>query len=417
MKYIADLHIHSHYSMATSRDLVPEKIDLWARKKGISLVGTGDLTHEGWRRELREKLIKAEDGFYQLKERYREPGSGKWAGKSPRFVLTGEISSIYKKNGRTRKVHNVVVFPDMESADRLAVKLEKIGNIHSDGRPILKLDCRDLAEMVMDTCEYGMVIPAHIWTPHFSVFGQKSGFDSLRECFEDMTPFIHALETGLSSDPDMNRNWSALDDYQLVSSSDAHSPSKLGREATLLDGEFCYWGLRRAIETGQGLTGTIEFYPEEGKYFNDGHRKCRFCADLEEAVRLLNICPVCGRKMTMGVNHRIQELADRYKEKGHRKDYFESLVPLPEIISEAVGVSPSSKKVTGIYEKMLEKLGSEFEILREMSADEIRNEAGEDIAEGIQRLRAGKVFRIPGYDGEFGKIHVFPEYGKQKQHK
>ena len=406
MKYIADLHIHSHYSMATSKDLVPEKLDLWARKKGISLVGTGDLTHEGWRKELREKLTEAGDGFYRLKEEYREAGAGKWADLSPEFVVTGEISSVYKKNGKTRKVHNVVVFPDLESADRLASRLEKIGNIHADGRPILKLDCRDLAEMVKDSCDRGMVIPAHIWTPHFSVFGQKSGFDSLEECFEDMTPYIHALETGLSSDPAMNRKWSALDDFQMVSNSDAHSPSKLGREATLLDGDFCYEGLRKAIETGEGLTGTIEFYPEEGKYFDDGHRKCGFCADPEEAVRLHNICPVCGKKMTMGVNHRIHELADRTKESGHRKDYFESLVPLPEIISEVVKVSPASKKVTVIYEKMLGEFGSEFDILRSVPVSEIAESASAEIAEGIHRLREGRVTRIPGYDGEFGKIKV-----------
>lgn len=392
--------------MAASKDLIPEKLDLWARKKGISLVGTGDLTHEGWRKELKEKLTEAGEGLYRLKEEYREARAGKWADLSPEFVVTGEISSIYKKNGKTRKVHNVVVFPDLESADRLAARLEKIGNIHADGRPILKLDCRDLVEMVKDTCDRGMVIPAHIWTPHFSVFGQKSGFDSLEECFEDMTAYIHALETGLSSDPAMNRNWSALDDYQMVSNSDAHSPSKLGREATLLDCDFCYEGLRKAIETGEGLTGTIEFYPEEGKYFDDGHRKCGFCADPEEAVRLHNICPVCGKKMTMGVNHRIHELTDRAKESGHRKDYFESLVPLPEIISEAVGVSPASKKVTGIYEKMLEELGSEFEILRSVPVSEIAESAGAEIAEGIHRLREGRVTRIPGYDGEFGKIKV-----------
>ena len=275
MKYIADLHIHSHYSMATSKDLVPEKLDLWARKKGISLVGTGDLTHEGWRKELREKLTEAGDGFYRLKEEYREAGAGKWADLSPEFVVTGEISSVYKKNGKTRKVHNVVVFPDLESADRLASRLEKIGNIHADGRPILKLDCRDLAEMVKDSCDRGMVIPAHIWTPHFSVFGQKSGFDSLEECFEDMTPYIHALETGLSSDPAMNRKWSALDDYQMVSNSDAHSPARIAREANLLAGTPSYAGLRRGLETGDGLMGTIEFFPEEGKYHLDGHRACK----------------------------------------------------------------------------------------------------------------------------------------------
>lgn len=406
MKYIADLHIHSHYSMATSKDLVPEKLDLWARKKGIALVGTGDLTHEGWRRELYEKLEKKENGFYQLKKEYRESGSGKWADAYPQFVVTGEISSIYKKNGKTRKVHNVVIFPDLESAEKLSKKLEKIGNIHADGRPILKLDCRDLVEMVKDSCEKGMVIPAHIWTPHFSVFGQKSGFDSLEECFEDMTPYIYALETGLSSDPDMNRTWSALDNYQLVSSSDAHSPSKLGREATLYDSEFSYNGLRNAIETGEGLAGTIEFYPEEGKYFDDGHRKCHFCAAPDQAVSLNNICPVCGKKMTMGVNHRIYELADRNRKGERRKDYFESLVPLPEIISEVTGVSTSSKKVNGIYEKMLEELGNEFDILRRISLAEIQKAAGEEITEGIRRLREGNVTCIPGYDGEFGKIRV-----------
>ena len=410
MKMIADLHIHSRFSMATSKEGTPENLDFWARKKGISLIGTGDFTHPVWREELKERLVSEGNGLYRLKDAYVKEESRKFPGEGTRFVVSGEISSIYKKNGKTRKVHNVILLPSLEAADAMAQRLEKIGNIHSDGRPILGLDSHDLLEMMLDVCPEGILIPAHIWTPHFSVLGAKSGFDSVEECFEELAPYIHALETGLSSDPAMNWRISKLDRYQLVSNSDSHSPSKLGREANLLDIDCSYEGLYRAIQTGEGLEGTVEFFPEEGKYHFDGHRKCGVSLSPVEAERLGGICPVCGKKLTMGVDHRVEQLADRaegFVKKDGKK--YESLVPLPEVISACMGYSTASKKVQGCFEQMIQTLGTEFDILRNVPSEDIKSCAGERIAEGIENVRTGNVKRIPGYDGEYGKIELFDE--------
>ena len=410
MKMIADLHIHSRFSMATSKEGTPENLDFWARKKGISLIGTGDFTHPVWREELKERLVSEGNGLYRLRDAYVKEESRKFPGEGTRFVVFGEISSIYKKNGKTRKVHNVILLPSLEAADAMAQRLEKIGNIHSDGRPILGLDSHDLLEMMLDVCPEGILIPAHIWTPHFSVLGAKSGFDSVEECFEELAPYIHALETGLSSDPAMNWRISKLDRYQLVSNSDAHSPSKLGREANLLDIDCSYEGLYRAIQTGEGLEGTVEFFPEEGKYHFDGHRKCGVSLSPVEAERLGGICPVCGKKLTMGVDHRVEQLADRaegFVKKDGKK--YESLVPLPEVISTCMGYSAASKKVQGCFEQMIQTLGTEFDILRNVPSEDIKSCAGERIAEGIENVRTGNVKRIPGYDGEYGKIELFDE--------
>lgn len=410
MKMIADLHIHSRFSMATSKEGTPENLDFWARKKGISLIGTGDFTHPVWREELKERLVSEGNGLYRLRDEYVKEESRKFPGEGTRFVVSGEISSIYKKNGKTRKVHNVILLPSLEAADAMAQRLEKIGNIHSDGRPILGLDSHDLLEMMLDVCPEGILVPAHIWTPHFSVLGAKSGFDSVEECFEELAPYIHALETGLSSDPAMNWRISKLDRYQLVSNSDAHSPSKLGREANLLDIDCSYEGLYRAIQTGEGLEGTVEFFPEEGKYHFDGHRKCGVSLSPVEAERLGGICPVCGKKLTMGVDHRVEQLADRaegFVKKDGKK--YESLVPLPEVISACMGYSTASKKVQGCFEQMIQTLGTEFDILRNVPSEDIKSCAGERIAEGIENVRTGNVKRIPGYDGEYGKIELFDE--------
>lgn len=410
MKMIADLHIHSRFSMATSKEGTPENLDFWARKKGISLIGTGDFTHPVWREELKDRLVSEGNGLYRLRDEYVKEESRKFPGEGTRFVVSGEISSIYKKNGKTRKVHNVILLPGLEAADAMAQRLEKIGNIHSDGRPILGLDSHDLLEMMLDVCPEGILIPAHIWTPHFSVLGAKSGFDSVEECFEELAPYIHALETGLSSDPAMNWRISKLDRYQLVSNSDAHSPSKLGREANLLDIDCSYEGLYRAIQTGEGLEGTVEFFPEEGKYHFDGHRKCGVSLSPVEAERLGGICPVCGKKLTMGVDHRVEQLADRaegFVKKDGKK--YESLVPLPEVISTCMGYSAASKKVQGCFEQMIQTLGTEFDILRNVPSEDIKSCAGERIAEGIENVRTGNVKRIPGYDGEYGKIELFDE--------
>ncbi len=406
--YIGDLHIHSRYSRATSKDCTPEHLDLWAGKKGIHIVGTGDFTHPAWREELTEKLEPAEDGLYVLKDGYRIK-DGEIPGEvSPRFVITGEISSIYKKNGKVRKVHSLIILPGLEDAERISAKLEQIGNIHSDGRPILGLDCHDLLEIILELCPRAVYVPAHIWTPHFSLFGAFSGFDTVEECFGDLAPYIHAMETGLSSDPPMNWRVSALDRYQLISNSDAHSPAKLGREANLFDIPLSYEGMSRAIQTGEGLYGTIEFFPEEGKYHMDGHRKCNLCLTPSDTLKYNGICPVCGRKITIGVSHRVEELSDR--EEGYIRENakpFESLVPLPEVIGASSGHSAVSVKVQREYQKMLSGLGPEFEILRNLPLEDIRRAAGTRVAEGIGRLRRGQVERIPGFDGEYGVIKLF----------
>ena len=403
--YIADLHIHSRFSRATSKEGDAPHLDLWAGRKGIGLVGTGDFTHPAWRAELQEMLTPAEEGFYTLKPQYRLASDTAGAAQPPRFVLTGEISSIYKKNGRVRKVHNLILLPSLQAAEELSRRLERVGNIHSDGRPILGLDSRDLLELTLTACPEAVFIPAHIWTPHFSLFGAFSGFQTMEECFEDLTPHIHAVETGLSSDPPMNWQVSALDSYTLVSNSDAHSPQKLGREANLLDCGLSYPALKHAMETGEGFGGTIEFFPEEGKYHLDGHRNCGVCLTPQEAESLGGLCPVCGKKLTIGVQHRVEELADRpLGQPRPQQKPFESLAPLPEVIAACTGASETSKKTQARYQAMLQQLGSEFYILRQAGFEDIQRVAGPAVAEGIRRLRLGQVERVPGYDGAFGHV-------------
>lgn len=409
---IADLHIHSKYARATSRDLDPEHLDLWARRKGIQLLGTGDFTHPAWREELREALLPAEDGLYRLRDDRRIPEEGAAGGGAPRFVLSAEISSIYKKGGRVRKVHNVILLPGLEEADRLSARLAAIGNIHSDGRPILGLDCRDLLEITLETCPRAVFIPAHIWTPHFSLLGAFSGFDTIEECFEDLTPHIFALETGLSSDPAMNWRLSSLDRYTLVSHSDAHSPQKLGREADLMDIEYSYDALAAALRGrgAAGFKGTIEFYPEEGKYHLDGHRKCEICLSPAQTRAADGRCPVCGGRLTVGVLHRVEELADRPE--GYRPPDapgYESLVPLPEIIAASTGASAASVKTARRYQAMLQALGPEFTILRDLPLEAIRGFAGPLVAEGVRRVRAGEIRWEAGYDGAFGRVRILDE--------
>lgn len=402
---LADLHIHSRFSRATSRDCDAPHLDWWARRKGLQLLGTGDFTHPAWRAELKEQLVPAGEGVYALREGLRLPGQA--PGAAPRFVVTGEISSIYKRGGKTRKVHNVILLPSLEAADELSARLEAIGNIHSDGRPILGLDSRDLLELTLDACPDAEFIPAHIWTPHFAMFGAFSGFDTMEECFGDLTPHIHAVETGLSSDPPMNWRVSALDGLTLVSHSDAHSPSKLGREANLLDTGLSYPELVRAIRTGEGFQGTLEFFPEEGKYHLDGHRGCGVCLTPAETLERGGLCPVCGKKLTIGVEHRVEALADRpagFRPENARP--FESLAPLPEVIAASTGLSAAGKKTQARYEQMLCDLGPEISILREVPVEDIARAAGPCVAEGIRRLRLGQVERRAGFDGEYGVISL-----------
>ena len=414
--FIADLHIHSKYARATSKECVPEFLDLWAGKKGIDLLGTGDLTHPVWREELREKLEPMGNGLYTLKKEYKMESPIK--DHNTRFILTGEISSIYKKNAKVRKIHNVVIFPSLEAADKFSSKLEGLGaNIHSDGRPILGIDSRDLLEMALDADERMIFIPAHIWTPHFSLFGAYSGFDSIEECFEDLTPHIHALETGLSSDPPMNRMISALDKYLLVSNSDAHSPANLAREANIFNCNLNYDDIYEALSSKESdkFYGTLEFYPEEGKYHYDGHRKCGLSLTPSETVKNNGICPVCGGRITVGVLHRVEELADRDEDyKAVDDKPFERIVPLPEVIASSMGMSSGSVKVKRKYEELLTEMGSELHIIREAPIELIEEKAGALVAQGIKNLREGKVDAIAGYDGEYGKISVLSSADRDK---
>lgn len=405
--YIADLHIHSRFSRATSREGDLPHLDAQARRKGIALVGTGDFTHPAWRRELREQLVPGGEGVYTLRPGLPPPGTG---GEAPRFVVTGEISCIYRRRGRTRKVHNLILLPGLEGADRLSARLEGVGNLAADGRPILKLDSRDLLEMTLDACPEALLIPAHIWTPHYAMLGAFTGFDSLEECFGDLAGEIFAVETGLSSDPPMNWRVPALDGLTLVSNSDAHSPGKLGREANLLDTGLSYPELAAAIRTGAGFGGTIEFFPEEGKYHWDGHRACGVGLPPARAVEGNNLCPVCGKPLTIGVEHRVEELSARPA--GFRPPDakpYERLVPLAEVIAASTGRSAASKRTGALYEKLLRELGPEFYILREAPVEEISRLAGPMAAEGVRRLRLGQVRLEPGYDGVYGTAALFTE--------
>jgi DNA helicase II / ATP-dependent DNA helicase PcrA len=417
MRIVADLHIHSHFSRATSRNLTFEHLTRWAQLKGVHVVGTGDIAHPGWLAEMREKLEPAEEGLYRLKDELARavqatvPSACHWP---VRFVLGGEISNIYKKAGRTRKVHNVVFAPSFAAVGRLQGRLEKIGNIRSDGRPILGLDSRDLFETLLEVDSACHLIPAHIWTPWFSLLGSKSGFDSVEECFGDLTPHIFALETGLSSDPPMNRRVSQLDRYTLVSNSDAHSPEKLAREATLFDTELSYAALFGALRTGDApaFAGTIEFFPEEGKYHLDGHRSCGVVWDPPTTIRQGGICTGCGKPVTVGVMHRVEELADR-PEGGHTADVpsFHSLIPLPEVLGEVFGVGAGSKQVEQEYAKLLARLGPELFILRDAAIEDLQKSGGERLAEAVARMRQGEVTAQPGYDGEYGVIRLFAAPG------
>ncbi len=413
MKLIADLHIHSHFSRATSKQLQFPPLWVWAQRKGIDIVGTGDISHPGWLAEIQEYLEEAEEGLFRLKPQWQAAVVDQVppACRRPvRFLLAGEISSIYKHGGKTRKIHNVVFAPSLAAVSRLQTALEGIGNIRSDGRPILGLPARDLLELVLATDERCRLIPAHIWTPWFSLLGSKSGYDTVEACFEDLTPHIFALETGLSSDPPMNWRLSALDRYTLVSNSDAHSPQKLGREATLFDCELSYEALFAAMQDGDParFKGTLEFFPQEGKYHHDGHRKCGVNWHPRETMQHDGRCVVCGKPVTVGVSHRVEELADRPE--GVKKPNampFYSLIPLPEVLGELLAVGAGSKRVRVEYERLLRELGPELTILLDLPLASIAKVGGERLAAGIGRMRRGEVETVAGYDGEYGVIKIF----------
>jgi len=413
MKFTADLHIHSKYSRATSKKLDLENLHIAAQLKGITVVGTGDAIHPGWFAELSEKLVPAEQGLYRLRKNIADicdktvPPSC----RGPvRFVLQTEISNIYKKKDVTRKNHNLVYFPDMEAAERFKDRIDAIGNIHSDGRPILGLDAKHLLEIALEVSADAFLIPAHIWTPWFSMLGSKSGFDSLEECFEDLSPHIFAVETGLSSDPAMNRLVSGLDGLTLVSNSDAHSPANLGREVNLFDTLLSYDGIRTALKKKEsnGFIGTIEFYPEEGKYHLDGHRKCRIRCRPRETDFFKDVCPTCGKPLTLGVLSRVMALADRKAEDDAvPKDRFYHRVPLVDVLSEILKTGPQSKKVQGAYQGLLSKFGNELSILNDIDVKDLEQSGVSLLPQAIDRVRTGRIRLSPGYDGEYGKICIF----------
>lgn len=415
MKYIADFHVHSKYSRATSPEMSPEGLWRWSQLKGIKVIGTGDFTHPQWIDELQKKLEPTAKGLFALKKKFRTDAVPVSCKTDIFFILSAEISCIYRKNDKTRKVHCIVIAPAFDDALRINRRLSMIGNLSADGRPILGLDSKELLRIIVEESPGAMLIPAHIWTPHFSVFGAVSGFDSLEECFDELTPHIQALETGLSSDPAMNWRLSSLDNITLISNSDAHSPRKLGREANILDTEISYASIISALKTRQGFAGTIEFYPEEGKYHADGHRGCGVCLSPEETISHNYLCPVCGRKVTVGVLHRVTKLADRkdgYRHEGAPP--FRSIIPLEEIIAETKKMGVNSKAVEKVYLKLLDDLGNEFKILLEVPVEDIERSGFPQVAEAISRMREKKIHIAPGYDGEFGKIKIFEELKRKE---
>ncbi|HZR49715.1 MAG TPA: UvrD-helicase domain-containing protein [Streptosporangiaceae bacterium] len=407
----ADLHVHSRFSIACSRDCDIEHLSWYALRKGLTVVGTGDFTHPAWSAELKDTLVPAEPGLFrvrpELEQRLMRDLPATCAG-TVRFMLSVEISTIYRRDERTRKVHHLIYAPSFDAADRITTALSRIGNLASDGRPILGLDSRDLLEITLSADPDCFLVPAHVWTPWFAVLGSKSGFDTVRDCYADLADHIFAVETGLSSDPAMNWTCSTLDGYRLISNSDAHSPPMLGREATSFGTGLSYFEIAAALRTGTGLAGTLEFFPEEGKYHLDGHRKCGVRIDPEQTRALGTACPECGKPLTVGVLHRVAELADRplgFRPAGAAG--FASLVQLPQIVGEIMAVGPKSKKVTAEVSRLVAALGPELSILQRVPLDDLSRAGGSLLGEGIARLRRGEAMREAGYDGEYGVIRLF----------
>ncbi len=413
MELITDLHIHSHYSRATSPEMNISSLYRWGKMKGINIIGTGDFTHPLWFAELREKLIPAEPGLFVLNERHLKAEEEKLPtilkNKLTRFILTVEISNMYKRGGRGRRLHNLVIVPSFESASKINAALSRIGNLNADGRPILGLDSEELLKIVLDADPDNLFIPAHIWTPWFAMFGSRSGFDSVYEAFGENEKYIYAIETGLSSDPYMNWRIPDIKNRTIVSNSDAHSNPKLGREATLIDAEINYKSIIGAIKTNdERLVGTIEFFPEEGKYHYDGHANCNVSLPPSESKKINDICPVCKKPLVIGVMHRVDDLAkepESYIPEKHKK--VEYIVPLEEIIAEVFGVKVGGKRVRAEYEKVLAEFGDEFSILRHLPVDDVKKTGRLDLAFALQKMREKDIFIKPGYDGVFGVVSIF----------
>jgi len=419
MRILADFHIHSRFSRATSQAITVENLAKWAKIKGINIVGTGDFTHPQWLKELKENLVPAERGLYVYKnDEELLKNNNQLNNKVTRFVLTAETSHIYTKNNRGRRIHLLVLVPSFETVDKINTELSWTSNLSSDGRPILGMNIIDFTKLILTSDENCLIIPAHIWTPWYSIFGSMSGFDSLEEAFEEMAPYIFAIETGLSSDPLMNWRLSNLDKVYLVSNSDAHSLEKIAREANVFELEkLDYFEILGALkdrsfrnQNKSRLIETLEFYPEEGKYHFDGHRLCNISFSPKETKAHNGICPVCNKPLTIGVLNRVEALADR--EEGFIPENaipFKSLIPLEEIIAQSLKVNSKTKKVSEIYFGLCEKFNGELNILLNLDLKELENEGYYDLALGINKMRKGEVIKIPGYDGEYGKIKVFEE--------
>lgn len=396
MEFIADFHIHSKYSRATSREMDVAHLAQWAKLKGITLMGTGDFTHHLWLEELKHTLEDTGKGLFQY--------------QGVHFILTSEISTIYSKNGRTYRIHTMIFSPSFKTVDKINARLSRCGNLASDGRPILGMDVAELARIIFDIDAQCMIVPGHIWTPWFSLFGSMSGFDRIEDCFEEQTAKIFALETGLSSDPAMNWRLSALDRFSLISNSDSHSPQKIGREANVFDCELDYQTIREVLKTKDRsrFLYTIEFFPEEGKYHFDGHRSCGVRFAPNETKAHAGKCPKCGKPLTVGVMNRVEQLADRPA--GYVPSQaipYRSLVPFDEIIAEAKGVGKNSVGVEREYHSLVAKFGTEFNILLRASKEEVLRGLPPRIAEGLLRVREGRVNIQAGYDGEYGVVSLF----------
>ncbi len=402
MSYAADLHVHSRFAYACSKSLTLEALAEWAGLKGIDVLASGDFTHPVWNRELKERLKEVSPGLFTF--------------GGVHFVLGTEISCVYKQDGKGRRLHLLVFAPDFHVVDRLRQSLTDSGaKLDGDGRPSVRFSARDLTALLLDLDPRCMVIPAHVWTPWYGLYGSKSGFDSLEDCFRDMSPYIHAVETGLSSDPEMNWPVAGLEGKSIVSFSDAHSLPNLGRELTVFSGERGYDSLAHAL-ANQGVDYTVEFYPEEGKYHYSGHRKCGVRHSPEDTLRFGNDCPECGRPLTLGVLHRVQSLSNGEVGGSVDEDGFVGAnghapfiraVLLVDIISQALGRGAGSKGVQREYRRIVDELGSELNVLIHAGAQDLEHAAGEKIAEGVLLSRSGKVRVEPGFDGEYGKVRVW----------
>ena len=430
MEFVADLHLHSKYSRAVSRDMNLYNMALWGSKKGLDLLSTGDWTHPLWLREIKQELVEDTQGIF----RFKDENSFK-----TRFILSVEISSIYSQGGKARRIHNLVFSPNIQTAEKIAAELIKKGcNLSSDGRPIIGLSSISLMELIYSISEDVLLIPCHAWTPWFALYGSNSGFDSIEECFGKYADKIYGVETGLSSDPFMNWQIKELDNRTIISNSDAHSLPKMGREATVFvtkddsakNFKPSYKDIVDAIKNDPKaklkIGYTVEFYPEEGKYHYTGHRNCNFVQDPKQTREKGNICPVCKKTLTVGVMHRVEELSvsspfpdeiSKLNQNGvkwildpsRRHPPFVKLVPLNEIIAEALRSTVSSQKVKDLFDLLCRRFGSEFEVLLKSPIKDIQKEAGDRVAEGVSKVRNGDIVILPGYDGTYGVVKIWDD--------